>query len=95
MLTASEPANFTQGLCVTCVHYPACEHCHEEGIFYCDNYEDQSSPVLSPRAHEHPHAAKLPENGERLMGLCVNCERRAYCTNARKLGGVWVCEEYL
>jgi hypothetical protein len=95
MLAASEPANYTQGLCVTCVHYPACEHCHEEGIFYCDNYEDHTSAIESPRMHGDSAPPKVQNNGERLMGLCVNCERRAYCTNARRLGGVWVCEEYL
>ena len=95
MQTASENASPAQGLCTTCVHYPLCERCHDEGIFYCDSYEDLSAPALAPRVHGNVRAAEMRTGGERLMGLCVSCERRTYCTNARKLGGVWVCEEYV
>ena len=95
MLTASENAGPAQGLCAICVHYPQCERCHDEGIFYCDSYEDVSAPALAPLDYGGPRAAKSPTGEERLMGLCVSCERRTYCTNARKLGGVWVCEEYV
>ena len=95
MLTASENASPVQRLCTICVHYPQCERCREEGIFYCDSYQDLSAPALAPRGYGSPGTAEGRAGGERLMGLCVSCERRTYCTNARKLGGVWVCEEYL
>ena len=94
MLHVSENAGPTQGLCATCVHGPHCERCHEEGIFYCDNFHDVSTPAPMPFTYESPQTAEPPPGAERLMGLCVSCERRTYCTNARKLGGVWVCEEY-
>jgi hypothetical protein len=95
MLIVSEHASPAQGLCSTCVHSPQCEHCHDEGIFYCDSYEDLSTPAAQPRLQNNRPPKDLPAGAERLMGLCVSCERRTYCTNARKLGGVWVCEEYL
>jgi len=95
MMQASEAADPTQGLCAACVHGPYCERCRDEGIFYCDNFQDVSASVQA-----YPtmgvHKPEEPTSGEeRLMGLCVSCERRGYCTNARKLGGVWVCDEYL
>jgi hypothetical protein len=95
MPTASENASPVQGLCTTCVCYPQCERCHDEGIFYCDSYQDLSTPAWVPRTNGSPRATETRSAAERLMGLCVSCERRSYCTNARKLGGVWVCEEYL
>jgi hypothetical protein len=95
MPAASENAAPAQGLCTICVHYPRCERGLEEGIFYCDSYQDFSAPALVPVTCGSPPTADMRNTGERLMGLCVSCERRTYCTNARKLGGVWVCEEYL
>ena len=83
MPTASENASPAQGLCTTCVYYPQCERCHDEGIFYCDSYQDLSAPAWVPRVNGSPRVAETRSAEERLMGLCGSGERRTYCTNAR------------
>ncbi|RPH96738.1 hypothetical protein EHM69_00375 [candidate division KSB1 bacterium] len=94
-MASDEKSGPVQGLCSTCIHGPDCQNCNEEAIFYCENYEDSLTHEHELQPSAVPVGVAAAEGEDRLMGLCVNCERRGYCTNARKLGGVWVCEEYL
>lgn len=85
-----------RGLCVTCNHLESCKHrLNGLVVWYCEGFDDYVPPKTKPRVVSQPVKVSLKPNGaDKLMGLCVNCEKRDYCVHAKKVGGVWHCEEY-
>ena len=83
-------------LCSVCNRAPVCERRRHDGMimWYCEECDTYSEPQSEiPSNPKEP--AQEPESADKLMGLCVMCERRGYCGKAKKVGGVWHCEEYL
>lgn len=84
------------GLCSVCKNVKTCTKRYRDGIvmWYCEECGGIADVAAahSPQAAVHADESDLPD---RLMGLCVNCERRDYCAHAKRVGGVWHCEEYL
>ena len=98
MEEAMEKAGAVQGLCPTCNYLQACMHRLTNGlvVWYCEEYDDYTPPKVKSRAFLQPVKVSPKPNGtNKLMGLCVNCEKRDDCIHAKKVGGVWHCEEYL
>ena len=86
-----------QGLCSTCNHLPACLHRLENGlvVWYCEEFDDYVPHKAKPRnVRQSVAVLPKPSGTDGLMGLCVNCEKRDHCVHAKKVGGVWHCEEY-
>lgn len=86
-----------QGLCSTCNHLQACLHRLENGliVWYCEEFDDYVPPKVKARnVLQSVSVPPKPSGTDGLMGLCVNCEKRDYCVHAKKVGGVWHCEEY-
>jgi hypothetical protein len=96
MVATEERQVTVQGLCSTCNHLPVCYYRLERGpvIWYCEQFDD-FVPQNPRAATVSPADNVAPKSGERFQGLCVNCERRETCIHAKRLGGVWHCEEYL
>ena len=85
-----------QGLCSTCNHLESCKHrLNGMVVWFCEEFDDYVPPKTKPRAVSQPVKVSPKSNGaDKLMGLCVNCEKRDDCVHAKRVGGVWHCEEY-
>ena len=81
-----------QDLCSTCNHSPACTQrkTHRPPILFCEEFDDYVKPPLkaAPRLIEKKAEART------YKGLCMNCEHRTECAQARTAAGIWHCEEY-
>jgi hypothetical protein len=85
------------GLCSTCNHAQACAHRLTNGlvVWFCEEYDDYVPPKVEQPVDPPPAREPIkPYGTDGLMGLCVNCEKRDSCIHAKKVGGVWHCEEY-
>ena len=91
-----ESFEIDKSICSTCIHIESCEHYQtcRQPIWFCENF-DCAVPGNTEQRVESvvPAPPTPPENG--FMGLCINCDHRETCINAKKPGGVWHCEEYL
>ncbi len=67
-------------------------------IMYCEQYNDfNPAEKLNPLAKSFSFkiTEKNPPAKEfNFKGLCVNCENRLGCSQARTESGIWHCEEY-
>lgn len=85
------------GLCSTCNHAADCVKrlTNDMVIWYCEEFDNYVAPQPPQYPARPAQSAPSDPVSERLVGLCVNCERRGYCVHAKRVGGVWHCEEYL
>ncbi len=90
-----EDVNGKMGICSTCIHLEDCVHRKnaDQAIWFCEDFDDSVAvETRKPEVSTERHKSTPIENG--YMGLCVNCDHREYCINAKQAGGVWQCEEY-
>lgn len=88
-----------QGLCETC---DLAENCMNRKnstctVHYCEEFtESLNAPVHKLRQvpSQLPSKSEVGIQQSGLKGLCVNCDHRESCENAKTIGGVWHCEEY-
>ena len=93
--TLNQKVSPISGICSTCIHLDDCLHRLESGqvIWFCEEFDDfiPTEPLANTSNTDQPES---PDAGGEFMGLCVNCEHRDYCVQAKTDGGVWFCEEY-
>jgi len=84
------------GICSTCIYLKDCLHKFSNGrvIWFCEHF-DSGTPIEKPQPVDWKESMMTFSDNEQFKGLCVNCEHRFYCKQARINGGVWHCEEYL
>jgi len=95
--TIMESSSKEQGICSTCVHLENCEHRRKTTgpIWFCEDFDDYV-PEKAERKIKPAGTPPQPDpNDDKFMGLCVNCDHRFTCVNAKQPGGVWFCEEYI
>lgn len=78
----------SQGLCSSCRNVDICLYRKSQSSDpqFCEMYEADGTV-------EHP-LSELSSSENKLVGLCVNCERRTTCLLPKPAGGVWRCQEY-
>lgn len=84
-----------RGICSTCVHLEKCAYRAgtDQPIWFCEAFDDTIAIETQTKPVSPEKFSKLTySNG--YLGLCVNCDHREYCMNAKQAGGVWHCEEY-
>ena len=81
-----------QDLCSTCNHNIACTQrkTHRPPILFCEEFDDYIKPTLKAA----PRPSEKKADARTYKGLCMNCEHRADCPQARTAAGIWHCEEY-
>ena len=83
------------GICSTCRYAPKCINLvnSKETIWHCEefevyHYQEKHKPTY------YTSETDKKKDGEKYMGLCVNCDHRETCTLCKPEGGVWQCGEY-
>jgi len=92
----SEGSEQYRDLCSNCDRGDECESGTRprRPIFFCENFEVFGAvPALTSDRSVREKPTKRP-NGNRLIGLCVNCDNAGTCVSPKPEGGVWHCEEY-
>ena len=96
-----ETVSSNGGLCSNCTHAPACTYPRNSGqpVLQCEEYDCAPAPVAGANRAGKPSKARsqrraTSQSGDRVPGLCANCDNVRTCTFPRLEGGVWHCEEY-
>mgnify|MGYP003573204554 CR=1 FL=1 len=85
--------NGTGGLCMTCNNSATCYHYARRGpALFCEMFDNYVATKAAA-------SATLPETppqltDEKYAGLCMNCDHRMECRNAKTETGIWHCENY-
>ena len=86
------------GLCMTCNNAPTCFYQVSRGpCLVCELFDGYAAPpVRAADARPFLSAAVFAadDDASAYTGLCVNCDHRANCRNAKTGSGVWHCEDY-
>lgn len=83
-------------LCTTCNHVDECLVPRSDSrrpVVYCEEFDDYSPAPPKENFAKKPLFEPVREDFD-FKGLCINCEHRDNCIQARTEGGVWHCEEY-
>ena len=102
-----QPMPIKSSLCRSCIHVPECSsfqksQISDRPVLFCENFEDtgpaqqvENVNFATPQQVLRPSQPEsIEEIPGRMLGLCLNCEKRASCQFPVQEGGVWYCEEH-
>jgi hypothetical protein len=89
----------TTGICVNCIYAKDCVYleCIDKPIWYCNNYDSYTKQEIKSKTcvSKSNNKSNIPPQSGVFEGICINCEHRITCVNAKTTGGIWHCNEYL
>lgn len=82
------------GICENCAQAAHClfRENAAQPVWFCEQFENVISEPALPK---NPVVHSTGKSPIRLLGLCVNCEKRESCRLPKPESGIWHCEEYV
>jgi len=84
------------GICMTCKHKTDCTYIKMSSnyIIHCEEFEVYKyQKVKDENPVDDVHL--IMDDSGKYTGLCINCDNRHFCVNAKKEHIVWQCQEYV